>query len=1225
MAASSKYDEDLYENPYFIGIMSKFPAYIDKIVSSKGILCVPKYSIAAQIDLQVTDLEDHILLPTKEVVDDADDFITISGKTVRIGDGSLIGQAGFDSQREASILFAETFHTDEGGSYRVFCIGGFLNRTVDVSPRNSSVNKVLSPTSYQQCMDLLWSHSGGQKSRDSLNRMLSTFATSYDRLEGENLRSIVDAANTHFTKAMQLMLKDSVVRRSARHNVQYMENLKVAVETYVMNAIHKHLFRVITATFATQDAEINKITRNLVSLQLTDLGIRKVFNQNIPPAKKELSRLNRYSTPMGRLFCVKRVVAALTKPPKQNGKEDSKDTAEMMTTDDLLPILIFLIIKSETPNWMANLVYMRHFHFAKSSDDDEFGFYLASIEAALEHIRSGNVRDEIKPLKRERWNSIVVTDVADSSASSSNTVSSATGTPSRQVSQTSVIDEFFKYVESGDEKMVQQMLEKPHRSSEELHLKLCHPLCACDKCDKLMGKLRNDSELVTAYTRDNRGYTALHMAAYYGQGLLIDLLIQNNAVVDATDYLGQTPLHLACQRGYQNVMLLLLHFGADVMARDNEGNSPLHLCCANGHEDCVKALVFYDASLRKMQINTANEFGDTPLHLAAKWGYESIVKALLENGADATLCNRKRQTPVSLAQNVKVQRWLQMAADGQDLQPIRPMYVSPKTRSRSSSSSSTSTFSHHQSSLNIYEPENSASIFRVETASLEAANESEKRRKKEKLFKAIIEGDIQLVKFYLGVQSKVADPDDDDETDVVLPGSSSISDMCHPLCQCGKCRGIVKVTQRSKDKLSVNAKTSTGYSPIHMAVLHSHSDIVALLIALRADLSAHNHKSLTPLHLSCCMKNSLITDMLLRGGAKLDAQDMNGDTPLLIASSNGFINGVKMLIQNKARLNVTNGRGNSAVHEAVKRNQLEVVKLLLEAGAEPRISNKHEQLPVHLTQDPAMQALLMATTFKLNEAEAKAQRQRPVITQDRNENRVCQITIKELFAAFEESDLRTLKALNESVRRFDRTSSLRRAETKDKSSPHLKDIAQAYSIKSFNRGTLRKVQSLDKADPLYIYSLSQSRSMDSQLSSRILNDSLEKCETQDDSLLRVEGGDGSINPQTPTGFRVLPENATTPSGFYSSFEGSMYDEQLTPLGDNLHLSRFEEDFLSSDSGSEQGIAEAPNPNQEPKGTEEQMSDICLSDPSEVEVSPPQAEGDLPSLASAMATAQLSGS
>lgn len=42
------------------------------------------------------------------------------------------------------------------------------------------------------------------------------------------------------------------------------------------------------------------------------------FSKNIPAAKRELSKLNKYSTPLGKLFCVKRVVNALTKPPKQS-------------------------------------------------------------------------------------------------------------------------------------------------------------------------------------------------------------------------------------------------------------------------------------------------------------------------------------------------------------------------------------------------------------------------------------------------------------------------------------------------------------------------------------------------------------------------------------------------------------------------------------------------------------------------------------------------------------------------------------------------------------------------------------------------------------------------------------------------------------------------------------------------------------------------------------------
>ncbi|GFO47363.1 ankyrin repeat domain-containing protein 27, partial [Plakobranchus ocellatus] len=898
---ASKYDEDVYENPFFTKIISGHQEHLERAASCKGILCIPKFSVSNQATITAEDIADHILLPTQENNNEgenadyeSEDYVTISGKSVSASNSRLCANYGFAAQKQVSVLFLETFHTDGGDCYRMFCIADFLNRNVETVASGSSPGKQASPVSYQQCMDLLWSSPDRQKVRVSLDKIMTSFAASYDRLEGESLRSIVDAANSHFTKAMQFLLKDSVVRKSARLNHHYMESLKIAVETYMMNAVHRRLFRVITATMAAEDAEINKITRNLVDLQISDLGIRKIFSQNMIPAKKELGLLNRYSTPMGRLFCIKRVVAALTKPPKEVSKEKKKDTVAMMTTDDLLPILIFLIIKSDTPNWMANLVYMQHFHFAKSSDDDEFGFYLASIEAAIEHIRSGNIKNETMTLKRERWNSIIIQDPSEAAAFSK----------PHSPTHTS-IDHFFKLVQDGQEHKVVQMLERPHRSSEEVQLRLCHPLCSCDKCDKLLAGLRNNSDLVTAYTRDNRGYTALHIAAYYGQGILIDQLIKHHAIVDATDYLGLTPLHLACQRGYQNVMLLLVHFGADTMAVDNEGNTPLHLCCANGHDECVKALVFYDANLNQLDINKVNEVGDTPLHLAAKWGYESIVKTLLESGADSTVLNRKRQTAVSLAQNVKVQRLLQLAADGLDLRPLRPRFESGESRPRQGSQSSSgsgpflSTLRSPVSPFVDPNRRNSAS-FVVQTASLEDASDTERRRNKEKLFKAIIEGDIQLVKFYLGMDASTGTDDfDDDEPEGSLSSLSpkSLADLCHPLCQCDQCRNIQKASRFSKGLVGVNTRTTTGYCPIHMAVLHNHTDIVALLISLHADISAQNHKSLTPLHLACCVRNSLTTDMLIKAGARLDVQDMNGDTPLLIAASNGFINGVHMLIK----------------------------------------------------------------------------------------------------------------------------------------------------------------------------------------------------------------------------------------------------------------------------------------------------------------------------------------
>lgn len=84
-----------------------------------------------------------------------------------------------------------------------------------------------------------------------------------------------------------------------------------------------------------------------------------------------------------------------------------------------------------------------------------------------------------------------------------------------------------------------------------------------------------------------------------------------------------------------------------------------------------------------------------------------------------------------------------------------------------------------------------------------------------------------------------------------------------------------------------------------------------------------------------------------------------------------------------------------------------------------------------------------------------------------------QISIKDLFAAFEEEDLHTLQKLTESIRSFDRKGALRRTSTHDSSSPFLAPLTQAHSISSFDRNSLKKVKSIDKSEPLYQYSLTR--------------------------------------------------------------------------------------------------------------------------------------------------------
>ncbi|XP_025115777.1 ankyrin repeat domain-containing protein 27-like isoform X1 [Pomacea canaliculata] len=1058
------YDEDLFDNPFFVAVHKQYTELFNQAIAKKAlvrdlsVLCVPKFSVCAHKSITKEDAEDHILLPDESVVEDENNSQTktktLSGKTVLISDGKVHTSSGFDHPQSVQVLFEETFHSENDNSYRVLCIGHFLNSSSD-SVQLENAYSHQKPSSYEQCLDLLWNHSGGQRTRDNLDKLMNAFADVYDTLEVENLRSVMDMASAHFTKAMQHLLKDSFVRQSAKHSSAYMDSLKVAVETYMMNAVHVRLFCVITAAVAAEDAEINKMTRNLASLQLQDMGIRKIFSRNIPAAKKELATLNRFSTPLGRLFCMKRVVTALTRPLKHCGKTDHSTT--MMTTDDFLPILIFLIIKSEIPNWTANLVYMRHFHFAKCTDDDEFGFYLASVEAALEHIKSGYISEDMKINKpiRERWSFLELT---PSSSDSSNDSPVFQRQPS-----SSIIDEFFKCVQDGDEEAVKGLLQRPQRTSEELTIKLCHPLCSCDKCEKLLASSRSNSNLVTAYTRDNRGYTALHMAAYHGQGKLIDLLIQSGAVVDATDYLGLTPLHLACQRGFQNVMLLLLHFGADPMIKDNEGNTALHHCCLNGHEDCVKGLVFYDTSSSKLQVNGTNDIGDTALHMAAKWGYENIVKILLENGADATMKNRKHQSPIHMAQNMRVQRILQNAAEEFELQPFsafnRSLPSATSLLGKVTRASSFSSGGRGRSGSSVTNSDEDFLASRIETASLDEAQDKQLKRRKDKLFKAILDGDIQLVKFYIGVDEK----SDDEE-----PSKSNCwENMCHPLCQCDRCASIQKARVKAHQSLSVNVQTTSGYTPLHMAVLHHHNDLVDLFLQHGTSVNTQNHKKLTALHIAACLRNLPVVVKLLERGAKINIKDINGDTPLHISCANGFVEGVQALIMKGVDVNIINNNGNTPLHEAADHLQTGIIRVLLEAGADPTIRNKLTQTALNLAKDPQSEKVLQA-------AIADWQQKLPDQQLRKNSGRAApsnQVRIQELFAAFEDEDLKTLQSLTASIRSFHQKGSLRQAVTHDKSRMFLTSIARSHSIRKFDLSTLRKVHSEDKSGPLHMYSL----------------------------------------------------------------------------------------------------------------------------------------------------------
>ena len=89
------------------------------------------------------------------------------------------------------------------------------------------------------------------------------------------------------------------------------------------------------------------------------------------------------------------------------------------------------------------------------------------------------------------------------------------------------------------------------------------------------------------------GFTALHLAAFFGQLEAAAVLLEHGAAPDAVAGNGSLlrPLHSAAAGGHAAIVGLLLERGADPNARQQGGYVPLHSAAGRGDEASVRLLL----------------------------------------------------------------------------------------------------------------------------------------------------------------------------------------------------------------------------------------------------------------------------------------------------------------------------------------------------------------------------------------------------------------------------------------------------------------------------------------------------------------------------------------------------------------------------------------------------------------------------------------------------------
>ncbi|XP_063695735.1 ankyrin repeat domain-containing protein 27-like [Culicoides brevitarsis] len=892
-----QYDENLAANPFFKKIRQDHSHFIHLASLQNLVICVPRLgSIASKQQLDEQLLMTHILVPNEELPESHFTCANDAGKVVLTTSKKILFENTVGGQLEVNILFEEVFYTKDLMRYKVWCIDRPF--VVDEKSSRKSTKELESPNdlfyvqNLNDAVQLIWTEVQSKQILRKIDTSIANFRKNNRSFGNTDLQKLRNNTHLLYNHCVDVLLLNRRLKEKCRNDAFLLKNLKIAVEQYMINALYSHLFDAITLCTTEENEKFNKTIRSLSEIQLAEFNLDPRLYDYIPVMKLEIMKLDSHTTVLDKLNCLKRAINVISE--KYNKMTEN---GKILTTDDVIPVLIFVIIKSGMTHWMSNLYFLKEFSFTDVAGNN-FGaenFLVATLEAAITFIlthdfAAKDILGDIPAVDCEKFES-----------------------------KDQFLAHFFLKIKENDEKSVEKLLKPFNKLTGcidpgttnpyyEMPVLQHHPLCACSECESKI----SDS-IACINSKGPHGLSAIFIPVIYGHPKILNLLLSYSADVNCCDSNEWTPLHYAASRGDQNSLLLLLHAGADLNAANVDKNSPLHICCMYGYANCAKALIYFSEHMKiKLALNGQNKHGDTAIHIASKWGFLEIVSTLLENGARIDIQNKFGHTAVSVSHSSKVRKIMH------ETFVLVPKTVEPELG-----------------------PCSVQNICLTDEDLMDNATDNvvTKMEKVQCLEKAIADGDTRLALMLLNLQSALQD----------VPSCN-----CDPLRTCKRCISHKQVTNANNNNvkstaLDLNVQNPDGNTPLHLAAIHGNLNLAKSLLENGADTTILNKKHQTALHVAIeCGRYQIIKAILKLSKVDIiDAVDSNGDTALIYAALSGDTKLVETILAFEPQLETKNANGNSALCLARENMFMGVVKLLEQASLKASKGSDDEGLKVN--------------------------------------------------------------------------------------------------------------------------------------------------------------------------------------------------------------------------------------------------------------------------------------
>uniref|UniRef100_A0A4W4E206 ZU5 domain-containing protein n=1 Tax=Electrophorus electricus TaxID=8005 RepID=A0A4W4E206_ELEEL len=451
--------------------------------------------------------------------------------------------------------------------------------------------------------------------------------------------------------------------------------------------------------------------------------------------------------------------------------------------------------------------------------------------------------------------------------------------------------------------------------------------------EKVLDHIKNGIDINTA---NQKGNTALHIAALAGQDKVVAELVNCGANVNAQSQKGFSPLYMAAQENHLEVVKFLLENGANQSLPTEDGFTPLAVALQQGHENVVALLINYGTKgkvhLPALHIAARNDdtrtaavllqndpnpdvlskTGFTPLHIAAHYENLSVAQLLINRGADVNFTPKNGITPLHIAARrgnvIMVRLLLDRGAqiDARTKDELTPLHCAARN-----------------GHVRVIE------ILLDQGAPIQA-----KTKNGLSPIHMAAQGDhVDCVRQLLQYNANI----DDITLDHLTP--------LHVATHCGHHRMASVLLEKGA---KANARALNGFTPLHIACKKNHMNSMDLLLKHSASLEAVTESGLTPLHVAAFMGHLKIVKSLLQKGASPNASNVKVETPLHMAARAGHCEVAQFLLQNSAQADAKAKDDQTPLHCAARMGHKEMVNLLLDHNSNPDSATTAGHTPLHI-------------------------------------------------------------------------------------------------------------------------------------------------------------------------------------------------------------------------------------------------------------------------------------